>query len=145
MGMMTGVSLEAEEILRYLKTEMRFKEIYQKVLCRQIVLQTAQERGVAVSPTDVQEEADRLRRELRLEKAADTLAWLAEQMITPEEWDKRAGIVSLQKEGQDIAAVSKMLLDDHKIVIAARRGFLRVSPHFYNSEDEIERLVAALP
>ncbi|AFY66898.1 peptidylprolyl isomerase [Geitlerinema sp. PCC 7407] len=87
MGMMTGVSLEAEEILQYLKTEMRFKEIYQKVLCRQIVLQTAQERGVAVSPTDVQQEADRLRRELRLEKAADTLAWLAEQMITPEEWE----------------------------------------------------------
>ena len=55
------------------------------------------------------------------------------------------GIVSLRKDGQDIAAVAKMLLDEHSIVIAARRGFLRVSPHFYNEEEEIERLVAALP
>jgi selenocysteine lyase/cysteine desulfurase len=53
--------------------------------------------------------------------------------------------VSLQKDGQDIGAVAKMLLEDHKIVIAARRGFLRVSPHFYNEEEEIERLVKALP
>jgi len=67
------------------------------------------------------------------------------RVVTPEAWENRAGIVSLQKEGQDIAAVAKMLLDDHKIVIAARRGFLRVSPHFYNDEEEIERLLAALP
>jgi len=67
------------------------------------------------------------------------------EIITPEAWENRAGIVSLRKEGQDIAAVAKMLLDEHNIVIAARRGFLRVSPHFYNEEEEIERLVSALP
>lgn len=66
-------------------------------------------------------------------------------VVTPDAWENRAGIVSMRKDGQDIAAVAKMLLDDHKIVIAARRGFLRVSPHFYNDEDEIKRLVAALP
>lgn len=66
-------------------------------------------------------------------------------VATPEDWNKRAGIVSLRKDGQDIDAVAKMLLDDHKIVVAARRGFIRVSPHFYNDEEEIERLIAALP
>jgi selenocysteine lyase/cysteine desulfurase len=67
------------------------------------------------------------------------------KVITPEAWEQRAGIVSLQKDGQNIDAVAKMLLDEHQIVIAARRGFLRVSPHFYNDEEEIERLVSALP
>ncbi|MCX7018613.1 MAG: hypothetical protein WCK47_11585 [bacterium] len=37
-----------------------------------------------------------------------------------------------------------MLMNDHRIVVAAWRGFLRVSPHFYNDEDEIARLIAAL-
>lgn len=67
------------------------------------------------------------------------------EVITPEGWENRAGIVSLRKDGLDIDAVAKMLLDDHRIVIAARRGFLRVSPHFYNDEEEIGRLVKALP
>ena len=67
------------------------------------------------------------------------------KVITPEAWENRAGIVSLQKDGLDIDATAKMILDDHQIVIAARRGFLRISPHFYNEEEEIERLVAALP
>ncbi len=66
-------------------------------------------------------------------------------VVTPEPWAQRAGIISLQKDGQNIDAVAKMLLDQHQIVIAARRGFLRVSPHFYNDEEEIERLVRALP
>ncbi len=67
------------------------------------------------------------------------------EVVTPEAWENRAGIVSLRKEGLDIDAVAKMLLDDHRIVIAARRGFLRISPHFYNDEEEIERLIKALP
>ncbi len=67
------------------------------------------------------------------------------EVATPEDWNKRAGIVSLRKDGLNLEAIQKMLLEDHKIVIAARRGFLRVSPHFYNDEEEIERLVAALP
>jgi cysteine desulfurase/selenocysteine lyase len=66
-------------------------------------------------------------------------------VITPDDWQHRAGIVSLRKDGLDIDATAKTLLEEHKIVIAARRGFLRVSPHFYNDEEELDRLVAALP
>lgn len=67
------------------------------------------------------------------------------EVVTPENWEQRAGIISLRKDLQNIDAVAKMLLEKHQIVIAARRGFLRVSPHFYNDEEEIERLVSALP
>jgi len=67
------------------------------------------------------------------------------EVVTPDNWENRAGIVSLRKPGIDIDAVQKSLVDDHKIVIAARRGFFRVSPHFYNDEEEIEKLVSLLP
>ena len=67
------------------------------------------------------------------------------EVITPREFEKRAGIVSIRKAGQDVAEVAARLLKEHKIQIAARRGFIRVSPHFYNDEGEVERLVAALP
>lgn len=67
------------------------------------------------------------------------------KVVTPQPWEQRAGIVSLQKDGIDIDAVAKSLLDDHQVVVAARRGFIRVSPHFYNDEEEIDRLLVGLP
>ena len=34
---------------------------------------------------------------------------------------------------------------EHKTEIAVREGRLRASPHFYNTEEQIDRLIAALP
>lgn len=65
--------------------------------------------------------------------------------VTPEKWENRAGIISLYKDGVDVDATAKRLAEDHQIIIAARRGYLRVSPHFYNEEEELDRLVEALP
>jgi cysteine desulfurase/selenocysteine lyase len=36
-------------------------------------------------------------------------------------------------------------LNEQKIITAHRRGRLRIAPHFYNTRDEIDALVAALP
>jgi len=36
------------------------------------------------------------------------------------------------------------VLDDQKLVCAPRGGYLRVAPHFYNTEEQMERLAAAL-
>jgi cysteine desulfurase / selenocysteine lyase len=66
-------------------------------------------------------------------------------IVTPRPWDGRAGIVSITREGVDPRQVMVDLQEKHKILVAARRGFLRVSPHFYNDEEEIDRLLAALP
>ncbi|MGI8905537.1 MAG: aminotransferase class V-fold PLP-dependent enzyme [Candidatus Sumerlaeaceae bacterium] len=66
-------------------------------------------------------------------------------VVTPEPWELRAGIVSFHKPGVDPTPIFQELMREHKIVIAARRGWLRASPHFYNDEEEIDRLVTALP
>lgn len=67
-------------------------------------------------------------------------------VITPEPWEQRAGIVAFTKEGLgDGLGLAAQLQKEHKVMIACRRGFLRASPHFYNDEDEVERLIRALP
>jgi cysteine desulfurase/selenocysteine lyase len=56
-----------------------------------------------------------------------------------------SGIVAFTTEAHDQEALRKHLLGEYKIVIALREGRLRASPHFYNTEQEIDRLIDALP
>lgn len=83
--------LEANEIIGLLKQELQLKPFCQKLLQQKVIDKAAKERGLTVTPEEIQAEGDKLRREKRLEKAADTIAWLAHQMISVE--DLEAGIV----------------------------------------------------
>jgi cysteine desulfurase/selenocysteine lyase len=55
-----------------------------------------------------------------------------------------AGIVSFRKDGMDSRAVVRHL-KDRGIVVAARQGWVRASPHFYISPEQIDRLLEELP
>ena len=90
MANLSRASVEPDEIINSLKKDIQFKELYQKILEQKIINQATEERGLTVTPEEIQADADRMRREKRLEKASETMAWLAEQMITPEDWE--AGI-----------------------------------------------------
>lgn len=83
----SGISVEPDEIINFLKRDIRLKEVGQKILYQRIIERSAHERGVTVTPEEIQAEANRQRYEKRLEKASDTLAWLADQMVTPDEWE----------------------------------------------------------
>ena len=85
-----GVSIEQDEIVSLLKKDIQLKEVCQKVLYQRVINQSAKEKGITLTPEEIQAEANRQRHEKRLEKAADTLAWLAAQMITVDDWE--AGI-----------------------------------------------------
>lgn len=89
---MSGSEIEtpSDEIVSYLRKNIQIKEIYEKILAQKVVEQACQSRGLTVTPEEIQAEANKVRREKRLEKAADTLAWLKEQMLSPDEWE--AGI-----------------------------------------------------
>jgi len=55
-----------------------------------------------------------------------------------------AGIVSIRREG--VAARQVMgALEERKILAAPRMGWVRMSPHFYISPEEIDQVVEALP
>lgn len=87
MTNLLGASVELDEIVGFLKSNLQLKEVMQKIAYQKIINQAAQERGLTVASEEIQTEANRQRHEKRLEKASDTLAWLADQMIAPEDWE----------------------------------------------------------
>ncbi|NJK36661.1 MAG: peptidylprolyl isomerase [Oscillatoriales cyanobacterium RM2_1_1] len=87
---LSNTELEQAEILNFLQRHLRIRDISQQVLSQKIIDQTAEERGITVTTEEIQVEADSQRHSRRLEKASDTLDWLTEQLVTPEEWE--AGI-----------------------------------------------------
>lgn len=52
-------------------------------------------------------------------------------------------IVAARFPGRDVGAISAQLRE-RRVLVAARHGYLRVSPHFYNDESDVDRLEAAL-
>jgi len=57
---------------------------------------------------------------------------------------EKSAIICLQHEKYSAQDLCK-LLNDRRIITTARLGRLRISPHFYNTREEIDRLIEALP
>jgi cysteine desulfurase / selenocysteine lyase len=60
------------------------------------------------------------------------------ELMTPKEREERGGAISFR--GAFDPAVMRDRLREKNIIVNARGGGLRVSPHFYNTEQEIEQL-----
>ncbi len=76
----------------------------------------------------------------RLREGLLALGW---EVMTPAEDEKRAGIVTCRKEGRDMTELQRRL-EDNGFVCAVRENWLRISPHFYNTEDEVARLIGQI-
>jgi selenocysteine lyase/cysteine desulfurase len=73
----------------------------------------------------------------RLERAGAVIA-------SPREGPHRSGIVSFELPGQEALAVKRRLLAAG-VVTSARGGKVRLAAHAYNNDEDIDRLVRALP
>ncbi len=56
-----------------------------------------------------------------------------------------SGIVSFVSDIHDHTRIVNHLLQEYRTVAVARIGRIRVSPHFYNTEEEIDQLIEHLP
>jgi cysteine desulfurase/selenocysteine lyase len=56
-----------------------------------------------------------------------------------------SGIVAFVSDKHDHARITSHLRQEYRTVVASRMGRIRVSPHFYNTEEEIDELVDHLP
>ncbi len=68
--------------------------------------------------------------------------WQVDSPRTPSEW---SGIVAFSSDNHDLAALQKHLLEEFRIVLSLRLGRLRASPHCYNTTEEVDQLIDALP
>jgi selenocysteine lyase/cysteine desulfurase len=93
------------------------------------------ETGMAVVEQRVRMLAGRLRE--RLGRAGF-------EIVTPAEPDRSAGIVTCLKPGADMAGLHRRLTEAG-ICVSLRENMLRIAPHFYNTLEETDRLVGALP
>lgn len=78
----------------------------------------------------------------RLVEGLKHKAWRLFSPRTASEW---SGIISFASDKHDLAQLQRHLRDEFRIVVARRLGRLRASPHFYNTEEEIDQLIDALP
>jgi selenocysteine lyase/cysteine desulfurase len=66
------------------------------------------------------------------------------EVLGPACEQRRSAIVSFRKPGTDSRQLARDLFAQ-RIIAAPRQGWVRTSPHFYLSPDEIDRFLAALP
>lgn len=76
-----------------------------------------------------------------LRQGLEDLGWT---VVAPAEEKHAASIVPAWKEGVNPAEVVPQLWKKHDIWAAARRDFLRLSPHFYQTEDDMHRVLRAV-
>jgi cysteine desulfurase/selenocysteine lyase len=67
------------------------------------------------------------------------------QIISPRGLGVWSGIVGFKSPTHKHEEIVKTLRKEHRIEIALREGRLRASPHFYNTEQQVDRLVEMLP
>ena len=71
------------------------------------------------------------------------LSDLGFEIVTPRNPGEKSGIVTFTRSGLDVGSIAERLLD-RRIIATARNGCVRLSPHFYNSDEEIEEVLSAL-
>ncbi|NBC05469.1 MAG: aminotransferase class V-fold PLP-dependent enzyme [Bacteroidetes bacterium] len=66
------------------------------------------------------------------------------ELLTPTAPHERAGIVTFKRRGEKSAEKIVNGLKSRKITISARKGFIRISPHYYNTEEELQTALDAI-
>lgn len=67
------------------------------------------------------------------------------RIFSSRERPEASSIVAFSSDMHDHAGIQHHLQREHRLVIAVRKGKLRASPHFYNTDHEIDQLIELLP
>lgn len=125
---------------RWLPDARRFETGTMSVLPLRAMRASA-EMMLAVGPELIWSRIDALCQHLR-----DRLAEKGYAIISPPGAGERSGIIAFDWPGrQDEHDRVVKELANQKIIIANRMGHLRITPHFYNSLEQVDRVVEALP
>lgn len=95
--------------------------------------------------TDVTIDAISARIEQVTNRLIEGLTTKKYEIASPRSHGQWSGIVSFTAPNLNLARVCAALHKDHSIEILVREGRLRSSPHFYNTDAQIDALIDALP
>ena len=101
------------------------------------VMQRSAEEIMAIGPASIEARVRALTDDLMEKARGRQLA-----IRTPADWAERAGIMTMELPGDPDATVGR--LREAGVIANVRGGSIRVSPHFYNTEEDIDCLLAAL-
>ena len=82
-----NLNVESDQLIAFLKQELRIRDLCRQIIGRQIVNAAAVDKEIILDEEEVQTKSDQLRHQMKLESAKETLQWLEDQLITPEEWE----------------------------------------------------------
>lgn len=66
------------------------------------------------------------------------------KLLTPKSNDEHAGIVTFKLRSDESADEIVENLKSKQITISARNGCIRISPHYYNTKDELQRVLDSI-
>lgn len=119
-----NIAIDSQQIVSLLQRKMQIREICRQETFSRIISIAAQEKGITISDDEVQAEADKCRHDLKLESAKDTLQWLEDQLITPNEWEQgiydrllRQKLATHLFKAQVVAYFTQHKLDYEKAII----------------------------
>ena len=79
------------------------------------------------------------------DKLAEGVRRKGYRVVSPRETGESSGIVAFVSDTHDHSRIVSHLKQEYRTIIAQRMGRLRASPHFYNTDAEIDALIAHLP
>ena len=80
MTNLSGISIATQEIIDFLRRDLRMREICRAIIVQRIIENAAEEAGVIVHPEEVQAELDRICYEQRFDHPSQLLGWISDQM-----------------------------------------------------------------
>lgn len=82
------IHIDPTVIEQHLKQELKLNEICCEILQQNIVERVASRENIVVTPEEIQAEANQIRMSKRLEKASETITWLQDNLLDPDEWEE---------------------------------------------------------
>lgn len=83
-------SISQHEIIHQIKLSCQIPTVLESIISRKIIAATAQEMGIRVEPSELQQTADQIRLANRLQKAENTWHWLQKHHLSLDDFEEIA-------------------------------------------------------